>query len=340
MNEGALALQMDDPMEVAAHWCVRLSDGDMSETEWSDFEAWEAAPDNAEYLQRAIMVWQACGDVGDRPEVIPLRTEALSQYHAANQSRWAVGKRRAWYVGGALAASLALVFALSLTMFKGDEQIFETGVGERRIASLADTSKVTLDAATKVDVAIGDSAREINLEHGRAKFDVAHDPLRPFRVNAGDKMIVALGTSFSVELVDGEVRVILYKGQVEVRDRNDLAATPDKKTNTRQILKPGMQLVDKVGSAQLGALTSVEPVQSHAWENGLLSFSGDSLQSAAERMNRYSDKKIRLGDPAVGHIAIDGEFEAGNIDAFVEGISTLYDLKATHRDSEIILSKE
>lgn len=339
MNQGANNPEMDDPMEVAALWCMRLSDGDMSEAEWSAFEDWQADPENAVLLERAIMVWQASGDVGDSPAIIPLRAEALSEYHALNQARWSKGSKRSWYAGGALAACLALVFAVTFVSWRGQAQVIETGIGERRIAALSDTSKVSLDAATEIDVAMGDSAREIELKQGRAKFDVARDPLRPFRVNAGDKMIVAIGTSFSVELVGKEVRVILYEGQVEVRDRNDLSAKPEVIAKNRQIMKPGTQLVDTLGSDEPGKLTALESAPSLSWEHGLLSFSGDTLTSAVEQMNRYSERKIRVGDSAIARISVDGEFEAGNIDAFAEGIATLYDLRVTANETEIILTR-
>ena len=339
MNQGANIPEMDEPMEVAALWCMRLSDDDMSEAEWSAFEDWQIVPENAALLAHATMVWQASGDVGDRPEIIPLRAEALSEYYAFNQARWSGGAKRNWYIWGALAACLALVFAITLVSFRGQTQVIETGIGERRVTALSDTSKVSLDALTEVDVVMDDGAREIELKHGRAKFDVARDPLRPFRVNAGDKMIVAIGTSFSVELVGKEVRIILYEGQVEVRDRDDLTAKPEVISKNRQTMTPGTQLVDTVGSNEPGKLTAFEPAQSLSWEHGLLSFSGDTLTSAVEQMNRYSERKIRIGDSAIVRIPVDGEFEAGNIDAFAEGMATLYGLRVTANETEIILTR-
>src|SRR3546814_6222189 len=89
---------------------------------------------------------------------------------------------------------------------------------------------VSLDAATKVNVRMKEAGRQVELLAGRAKFDVAKDPQRPFTVAAGDKLVVAVGTSFSVELIDGQVRVILYEGQVEVRDRNSAVKADRKST--------------------------------------------------------------------------------------------------------------
>src|SRR3546814_13438728 len=88
---------------------------------------------------------------------------------------------------------------------------YATHIGERQLAVLDDGSRVSLDAVTKVKVRMKDEARQVELLEGRAKFDVAKDPLRPFTVAAGDKLVVDVGTSFSVELIDGQVRVILHE---------------------------------------------------------------------------------------------------------------------------------
>jgi transmembrane sensor len=70
--------------------------------------------------------------------------------------------------------------------------------------------------------------RRLWLDSGRAKFSVAKDPLRPFSVAAGDKLVVATGTVFSVERLTGQMRVVLYEGHVAVLDdktgRADTAA--------------------------------------------------------------------------------------------------------------------
>ncbi len=45
-----------------------------------------------------------------------------------------------------------------------------------------------------------DTRRTVRLLRGRAFFDVARDPDRPFTVEAGDARVTALGTAFAVSL--------------------------------------------------------------------------------------------------------------------------------------------
>src|SRR3546814_16920388 len=81
---------------------------------------------------------------------------------------------------------------------------------------LDDDSRLSLDANTRVRVKYSRAGRQLWLEEGRARFEVAKDPLRPFSVAAAGKIVVATGTEFSVELLGREPPVILYEGHVAV----------------------------------------------------------------------------------------------------------------------------
>ncbi len=54
------------------------------------------------------------------------------------------------------------------------------------------------------------------LDSGEALFDVAKNPRRPFIVTAGDRQVVALGTSFVVRRQERQVTVTLIEGKVAV----------------------------------------------------------------------------------------------------------------------------
>ena len=62
----------------------------------------------------------------------------------------------------------------------------------------------------------------LEVETGRATFDVARDPAREFRVEAGEVRVIVVGTRFSVQRVDGRVSVEVERGRVEVHRGTDL----------------------------------------------------------------------------------------------------------------------
>jgi transmembrane sensor len=328
----------DDAMEAAALWCIELSEGELSEAEWAEFETWLAEPGHADLFQEATAVWQASGAVGDWPQVIALRTKALTRFRKTNGRRWlpVPPRRLPWTIG--YAAALFLTITAASYWYVNRPSEYRTAMGERQVAVLDDGSRVSLDAVTSMNVRMKDEGRQVELVEGRAKFDVAKDPLRPFTVAAGDKLIVAVGTSFSVELIEGEVRVILYEGQVEVRDRSDRAvagAAP-----RRLLMTPGSELVDSVGSARPAQIARPDLSQSLSWEQGLVNFDSEPLAGAIERMNRYSARQVRLADPALGTIAIDGMFKAGDVEAFVEGVTALHPLRQKQVGGEIVLERK
>ena len=55
-------------------------------------------------------------------------------------------------------------------------------------------AKISLDSDTLIEVAYSDERRSLTLLSGRAKFDVAKDPRRPFTVRAHGRLVVATGT--------------------------------------------------------------------------------------------------------------------------------------------------
>ncbi|WP_052071889.1 FecR family protein [Sphingopyxis sp. MWB1] len=328
---------LSDPADMAALWCMRLSEGALSDSEWDMFEAWLAHPENASLFEQASSIWRASGEVGDWPQLIALRTEALNDYRKRGDRN---GMKRRAHLLFASAAMLILAVSVSLIWYFQRPEAYETRVGERQIAVLDDGSRASLDAVTALKVRMKGDGREVELLHGRAKFDVAKDPLRPFTVAVGDKLVVAIGTSFSVELIDGEVHVILYEGEVEVRDRDDLPPAGAAPQAERHVLTPGSELTDAVGRAKPAEITRPDLAQSLSWETGLLNFDAEPLATAVERMNRYSARKIRLADTSLAAIPVDGLFQAGDIDAFAEGLSALHPLRSRAARDGIILESE
>ncbi|HEY0628005.1 MAG TPA: FecR family protein [Sphingomicrobium sp.] len=337
MSTDVAATPVDDAFEDAALWCVRLSEGGLSDDEWDEFEAWLCEPGHADLFQQATAVWQASEAIGDWPQIIALRTRALTQYRKSNQRRWLAPSPRRMQRIAASVGVLLLTMTAFLLWHVNRPSEYETGIGERRIAMLDDGSRVSLDAATIVKVRIEDEGRHVELLEGRAKFDVAKDPLRPFTVAVGDKLVVAVGTSFSVELIDREVRVILYEGEVEVRNRSDTAQSPGAMP-PRHLMAAGSELSHLVGSSEPAQIRRPDLPQSLSWEQGMVNFDDEPLASAIERINRYATKRLRLADPALGNIRVNGIFRTGDVDAFVEGVTALHPIRGKIVGDEIILN--
>lgn len=340
-----LARSSDEAREAAAAWCVALSDGAISPHDHSRFQAWlDSDPDHPALFERTVVAWMAMEDQSTQPAMIKMRSEALDSVHRAERRRWT-----GWaFHGGralALAASLLLMIAVG-GWWLHTPTSYTTGVGERRTVALADGSTVSIDADTKVQVRYVDDRREIWLDHGRAKFSVAKDPLRPFSVRVGDRLVVATGTQFSVEKLANDVRVVLYEGHVAVMDTSRAEPRPiaigPGRVPVEQALVPGRELIipdTRMGAVDGGAaplaagqasprLVTVDAGRSLGWETGILEFVNEPLRDAVERMNRYGSRPLRVSDAPAGAVTISGQFDGGDTAAFVEGVTAIFPVDA------------
>lgn len=344
MSEPAPRLS-DETREAAAEWCARLSDGPLGPRDRQSFQAWlDSDPEHPALFERTVVAWTAIEDQASQPELLRMRGEALDSIHKAGRRRWNRPTIR-WRQAFALAACLALLIGAG-TWWHYAPTTYRTGIGERQVIALADGSTVSLDAATRVDVRYRGDRRELWLDHGRAKFSVAKDPLRPFSVQAGDRMVIATGTQFSVEKLSSDVRVVLYEGHVAVMDTSrptprPLAVGPGRMP-TERALAPGLELIMpndsradpataqriEPGPAPAARLVPVDPERTLGWEAGILEFTDEPLGDAVERMNRYGSRALRVDDAAARAIPISGQFEGGNTDAFVEGVTSVFPVKA------------
>lgn len=328
--------------ERAGDWCIRLASANLSAEEQAQFNAWMAADEaNEEAFDQALQVWQALHALGDTPELIGQRADALNALRRANRQRWTRDLFSVLQRPLAIAASIVLVLVSSLFLIVDRPRSYETGVGERRTFVLEDGSRISLDAETRVSVNLESERRELLLLSGRAKFDVAKDTARPFTVTAGKHTVVATGTAFSVEKLQGKVHVIVYEGHV--------ALLPQTKTSAVELRRVVANAAPVVARVELGneliaslegpgsAIVKADVARTLAWEGGELSFDDEPLSSAVERFNRYEELKLVVGDQRAGDILVNGVFNAGDSDAFVEALATAFPVSVRHEGEAIVI---
>lgn len=330
--------------EQAAEWCMRLAEAPLAADEHQAFDAWMLTPANARAFEEAVVVWQGAEVVAEKPELLHIRVEALESYRRANKRRWSLPVSGRWYGVAGVAGAILLVVMTSYMMLRNPMQIYETSIDERRVVMLDDGSRLSLDAATSVHVRLRDDRRELRLTRGRAKFDVAKSPLRPFSVLAGDKLVVATGTSFSVELLRRQVRVMLYEGHVSVLEQPSSAAKPrpvrlmSSGVPADQALTPGRELVAPIATP-IGSVVANDMSRSLSWEAGQLSFENEPLSTAVERVNRYRRQKLVIADQATANLHVNGVFTAGDDDAFIEGVAALYPVQIVRANGQVTLKR-
>jgi transmembrane sensor len=207
--------------------------------------------------------------------------------------------------------------------------VYATRSGERRIIQLADGSQLVLNYATALDVRFSDHDRRLRLHKGEALFTVAHDATRPFKVDAGDGVVTALGTRFEVRTDADQVAVTLLEGRVSVDRRH---------VNAHVELEPGDQVHFEETSAQM-TRRKVDTEFVTSWSTGRLRFRATPLAEVLDEVNRYSTTQIRIVDTTLGSIPISGTFEIGDTASVVAALNALLPIEATAKDREIQLRR-
>lgn len=306
---------LDDVEEAAGAWDARLRGAKATFRDRRAFHAWleqdaehQAAHDR---LQASLAALRANAEL---PELSALRDEARNSVH---ENR----RRRFVSVVSAAAAAVLLVVAIVFsqtergaeiaTLLRG-ETIYATSPNERTGVTLADGSVVTLDSGTRLAVRLAGTRRDVTLLAGRALFQVAKDPHRPFVVKAGDRTITALGTVFDVQFSPNELRVTLAEGSVAV------GPVHPHRGSVQQILKPNQQLVEIPGDRSV-ELRTVDTDRTLSWAAGQVFFEDEPLARAVEEMNQYSHEKIVV-DPAVADLRINGMFRTSNQAGFLDAL--------------------
>ncbi|KCZ99053.1 sigma factor regulatory protein FecR/PupR family [Hyphomonas polymorpha PS728] len=330
----------ENRIEAAARgWAVYLHSGDARPEKIAEFNAWLAADHvhslafrRYEKLMSDLALIPELGDVEIAPGPVP--APAWRPLVHQPQQLMAAIALMVMVVGGAV-----IGLGVSLPGSSVADPAYETMIAEIRDIHLADGSVVTLGARSRIEPAFTETMRIVKLQEGEAFFDVASDPVRPFYVEVGDRLIRVVGTRFDVRQGPETVRVAVVEGVVEVLQ----AETPQQAEASREVieknvLRAGDEVVARIGSleAMLGA---IEPAEAAPWRRGWLTYENASLAEIVSDANRYSRRQIILDEEGIGDLRMTAAFSVEKIDQFAAGLEVTYGLVADYSDpGRIVLS--
>jgi transmembrane sensor len=177
-------------------------------------------------------------------------------------------------------------------------------------------------------------------------------------VRAGNKLVIAVGTKFSVLREGDDVRVVVTEGTVRLETdgaplhlaKSESGAYPFVPISARDA-----DGSDTAGSASLSAGTIAHAsgedllVQTASipqaedilsWRQGYLTFHETSLADAVEEFNRYNAHKIAVSGKNAASIRISGTFRPTNYQAFVRLLEDGFSIRAASDGDTTILSKD
>lgn len=281
-------------------------------------------------IERDEEVWAALEPLRDSAVVNETRRR-IAELGPRQPARCGRARRFMLPTGLAAAAALGAVLLSQPAVKSRPPSELATSVGELRRVALADGSSVLLDTDTRIRISFGTHGRNIDLIAGKARFDVAHDAERPFRVRAGAMTVTALGTSFDVAALPARTSVTLLQGRVSVR------TSPDGRSTAPVLLVAGEQV--SVDAGRLGPKRRPRLEGETAWQRAMVDLDNMTLGQALDEVNRYSTVKLVVENPMLRREQVSGVFRAGDVEAVAAALNSYFDLRVEQRtEREIVLA--
>jgi transmembrane sensor len=337
--------------EQASEWLVGFSEGEVDAGAREAFTRWlRTSPEHVLAYLRVSAFWHDAEliDKATRGDIDGLVERALQENNVvslrdvgrgsapSDVSERTPSSRRPWAIAAMLTiACVGMLFAV--LQFHGGHS-YATEIGELRTVTLADGSKVELNARSRIKVRFSDSRRDVELLEGQALFSVAKDVARPFIVRSGNTDVKAVGTQFDVNRRPSGTVVTVFEGRVAVTQSEveRVRSAPATVDAPRVLLSPGDQVtatahtIFPAKKANLAAAT--------AWTEGLLMFDSAPLSEVVQEFNRHNLKPMAIMDDRLADVRISGIFPATGAERLTGFLQQRFAIVVQEREDAIRLS--
>jgi transmembrane sensor len=238
------------------------------------------------------------------------------------------------------AAAAVIFFSLSLwgySVYKNSSTItIATGYGESRTLFLPDSTKVTLNANSKLrykQIDFTSNHREVWLD-GQAFFAVTHKSNNEnFKVHTLELQVEVLGTRFDVNSRRGKTKVILEEGKVKL----DI----DRQNEKRQtvVMKPG-DLVEVAANSRKINRQVVDADDYLAWRNNRIEFTSSSLREIGQWIEDNYGYQVIFSDEELKERKFTGSSSNDDIQELLQKLSKVFGLDIKHEGNQIIIKEQ
>ncbi|MGO4399647.1 FecR domain-containing protein [Achromobacter sp. PAB15] len=282
----------------ASNWFVRLGAEEATPTDGAACRRWiDADPLHRLAWERVEMLGRQFGQVDPQAGLAALdRLPSRGRRQALKALSLVLG------AGGLAAAGLP---------WRAWSADFTTSVGERRVATLADGTVLSLNTDSAADVQFDGLLRQIVLRRGElhiASHADPHAPARPLVVATPLGRITALGTRFVVRLLDDEAWVAVTDGAVRIEPISGGAGAA--------------RVVDSGAGTHFDAraVQAARPAP-HAddWVQGALYADAMRLDAFVDALSRHRKGRL-VCDPAVAGLRISGSYPLGDTDRILAAV--------------------
>lgn len=306
------AMPNSDPrlVDQAIQWLIKLRFNTADDASTAAFEQW---------LQRSAahqQAWQQVATMNDDFKQLPAHVSR----HALDGARQHISRREGLKVLGLFAGAAGLTWlGRDYTPLPALLADYRTATGERRWVALNDGSKVQLNSASAIDIALSAEHRLVKLRQGELLIDTGADN-RPFWVHTRDGYLRALGTRLLVREDPQGTLLIVQRGAVAVfADSHD--------TSARQVIKPGEQVVFNRSGIRPSPTNGLDP---WAWSDGVISAQNMRLDDFLAELGRYRNGLVRCSE-AVAALRVSGTYQLDDTDQVLKLVAQSLPVNVTYR---------
>lgn len=320
-----------DELATAWGWVLRLREDQASAEDLAAWLQWyEADERHKQAFEEMQALWHGAGEL----DVETLSGVSRACPDTARAVRASARRAPKWMgIAFALAASVvALALVIGEWRSLGPHRTQPTAVV--RETQLSDGSRVELASRSIVTAHYTEKERVLDMQGtaGEAYFSVARNSSRPFIVKVGTMRVRALGTAFNIRRANERVVVTVTEGLVEIYSPD---GTGDA-AMTRMRLAAGQRMTLDLGSRR-AKVTSADAGNALAWQQGKLEYLNEPLTSVVADVNRYTRRRVEIGDEAAGRILVTGTVFTHDVDGWIEALPRVFPVTLSDRDDGTLL---
>jgi transmembrane sensor len=244
-------------------------------------------------------------------------------------------RRRFLFTAVAACISLVILFLGLRSSHVWKYRTLSTGYGQTRTFHLSDGSSVTLNANSSLKIprwGFGETNRSVFLE-GEATFSVTHSHTnQKFIVQTAKQFeIEVLGTEFTVFSREGEARVALNKGKVQIN-------LHEGGSTRKMVMKPG-DLVTLDKENNVVKKSTLKPGTHAGWQSHRYVFEQTSLQEIIHILQENYGMNVEVNDQNLLSLTVTGTLTADSADHILELIETVLGLQIRKADKRVLISQ-
>ncbi|MEC9260427.1 MAG: FecR domain-containing protein [Pseudomonadota bacterium] len=367
MNEFAeFTAKMTKLESEAWDWIIRLdSEEPLSEREKSNLSEWlSRSPAHPEQLKQYNEFWSNQILV----ELLqPAKPKAAAARAKSAPRRLSFGPAVAFSVAAVLTVTAWLNWS-TLTGWQSEQGVelaletnrYSSQVGEQQQLVLSDGTQVTLNSNSEIQTRYTENSRDVLIVRGEAHFDVHKNKQRPFNVYAANGRVQAVGTAFSIDIIDNRMEVLVTEGRIALSVSENNQADNNADYTLSETFSESLQNIAYMNAGQqvkfdaslnatnakaelangMRTLTPAEVDAEQAWKSGEILFRGETLKDVVAKVKRYTTLSIEIADTELESLRVGGRFKVNKLDQLLNSLQANFDIAVdTSVDGKVIIKK-